>query len=127
VPFAVAELLARLRALARRGRTGDPLRLTAADLDLDVVNRTVTRAGCPIDLTAREFDLLRYLMVHERQIVSRDSLARDVWKEAARSVPLDNVMDVHMGRLRRKIDLDHRVKLIHTVRGVGFVVREGEP
>jgi len=60
-------------------------------------------------------------------VVSRDSLARDVWKEVSRSVPLDNVIDVHIARLRRKIDFDHPVKLIHTVRGVGFVLREEEP
>jgi len=80
-----------------------------------------------IDLTAREFELLRYLMQHERQVVSRESLARDVWKEQARTGPLDNVIDVHIARLRRKIDAEQSVKLIHTVRGVGFVLREGEP
>jgi len=126
-PFAFAELLARIRALVRRGRTSDALRLTVGDLDVDVVTRTATRAGRAIDLTAREFELLRYLMAHERQVVSRDSLARDVWKEPARTGPLDNVIDVHIARLRRKIDADQSVKLIHTVRGVGFVLREGEP
>ena len=126
-PFAFAELLARMRALVRRGRTSDALRLTVGDLDVDVVTRTATRAGRAIDLTAREFELLRYLMAHERQVVSRDSLARDVWKEPARTGPLDNVIDVHIARLRRKIDADQSVKLIHTVRGVGFVLREGEP
>jgi DNA-binding response OmpR family regulator len=126
-PFAFAELLARVRALLRRGRADDELRLTVADLELDRVTRTVTRTSHPIELTAREFELLQYLMAHERQIVSRDSLARDVWKEPSRSAPLDNVIDVHIARLRRKIDADHEVKLIHTVRGVGFVLREDEP
>jgi two-component system, OmpR family, copper resistance phosphate regulon response regulator CusR len=126
-PFAFAELLARIRALVRRGRPGDALRLNVADLDVDVVARTAARGGREIDLTAREFELLRYLMSHERQVVSRDSLARDVWKEPSRSGPLDNVIDVHIARLRRKVDADHAVKLIHTVRGVGFVIREGEP
>ena len=126
-PFAFAELLARVRALARRGRTTDALRLTVGDLDVDVVTRTATRGGKDVDLTAREFELLRYLMTHERQVVSRDSLARDVWKEPSRTGPLDNVMDVHIARLRRKIDADRSVKLIHTVRGVGFVLREEEP
>ncbi len=126
-PFAFAELLARIRALLRRGRTDDALHLTAGDLELDRVSRVVTRAGRPIELTAREFDLLQYLLAHERQVVSRESIARDVWKEASRSLPLDNVIDVHIARLRRKIDLDHPVKLIHTVRGVGFVLREDEP
>jgi two-component system, OmpR family, copper resistance phosphate regulon response regulator CusR len=126
-PFAFAELLARVRALARRGRTSDALRLSVSDLDVDVVTRTATRGGRDIDLTAREFELLRYLMAHERQVVSRDSLAHDVWKEASRTAPLDNVIDVHIARLRRKIDADHSVKLIHTIRGVGFMVCEGEP
>jgi two-component system, OmpR family, copper resistance phosphate regulon response regulator CusR len=124
-PFAFAELLARIRALVRRGRPGDALRLNVADLDVDVVARTAARGGREIDLTAREFELLRYLMSHERQVVSRDSLARDVWKEPSRSGPLDNVIDVHIARLRRKIDADHPMKLIHTVRGVGFMAREG--
>lgn len=126
-PFAFAELLARIRALVRRGRASDALRLTVGDLDVDVVTRTATRGGRAIDLTAREFELLRYLMAHERQVVSRDSLAHDVWKETARTAPLDNVIDVHIARLRRKVDADYPVKLIHTVRGVGFVLREGEP
>jgi DNA-binding response OmpR family regulator len=125
-PFAFAELLARIRALLRRGRTGDALRLAIADLELDIVGRKVTRGGRAIDLTAREFELLQYLLTHEGQVVSRDSLAHDVWNEASRTAPLDNVIDVHIARLRRKIDLDQPVKLIHTVRGVGFVVREAE-
>jgi DNA-binding response OmpR family regulator len=126
-PFAFAELLARIRALLRRPRAVDALRLTVADLDIDVVTRHVTRAGRPVDLTAREFELLAYFVKHEGQIVSRDSLAHDVWQEPSRTAPLDNVIDVHLARLRRKIDADHPVKLIHTVRGVGFIVREGEP
>jgi DNA-binding response OmpR family regulator len=68
-----------------------------------------------------------YLMRHQGQTVSRGTLARDVWKEASRTTSLDNVIDVHIARLRRKIDLDQPVKLIHTVRGVGFSLREGEP
>ena len=87
----------------------------------------MTRGGRSIDLTGREFELLHYLLAHERQVVSRDSLARDVWKEVSRSVPLDNVIDVHIARLRRKIDFDHPVKLIHTVRGVGFLLSEETP
>ena len=75
----------------------------------------------------REFELLEFLMRHQAQVVSRETLARDVWKETARTTPLDNVIDVHIARLRRKIDLEHAVKLIHTVRGVGFMLREGEP
>jgi DNA-binding response OmpR family regulator len=80
-----------------------------------------------VELTLREFELLEYLMRNQGQVVSREALARDVWKETARSTPLDNVIDVHIARLRRKVDADQQAKLIHTVRGVGFVLRVGEP
>jgi two-component system copper resistance phosphate regulon response regulator CusR len=126
-PFAFAELLARIRALLRRGRPADALRLGAGDLDMDIVTRKVTRGSRAVDLTAREFELLEYLLRHEGQAVMRDTLAREVWKETARGTPLNNVIDVHIARLRRKIDADQSVKLIHTVRGVGFMLREGEP
>jgi two-component system, OmpR family, copper resistance phosphate regulon response regulator CusR len=126
-PFAFAEVLARIKALLRRGRAPDALRLGISDLDMDIVTRKVTRGSRVVDLTAREFELLEYLLRHEGQVVLRDTLARDVWKETARGTPLNNVIDVHIARLRRKIDLDQPVKLIHTVRGVGFLLREGEP
>ena len=126
-PFAFAELLARIRALARRGRVADTPRLHVGDLEMDLITRKVTRGGKAVDLTVREFELLEYLMRHHGQVVSREALARDVWKETARTTPLDNVIDVHIARLRRKIDADISVKLIHTVRGVGFMLREGEP
>jgi len=126
-PFAFAEVEARIRALVRRGRTVETVHFRVADLELDLVTRKVTRAGEPVDLTVREFELLEYLMRHEGQVVSRGTLGRDVWKETARTTPLDNVIDVHIARLRRKVDLDHPAKLIHTVRGVGFMLREGEP
>jgi len=125
-PFAFAELLARIRALLRRGRTDQVLRLKAADLDMDLVTRTVTRAAEPLELTPREFELLEYLMRHHRQVVSREMLSRDVWKESARATPLDNVIDVHVARLRKKVDQGRPGRLIHTVRGVGFVLREEE-
>ena len=126
-PFAFAEVEARIRALVRRGRTTEAVRFRVGDLDLDRVSRKVTRGSHPVELTVREFELLEYLMRHEGQVVSRDTLGRDVWKETARTTPLDNVIDVHIARLRRKVDLDQAVKLIHTVRGVGFMLREGEP
>jgi len=125
-PFAFAELLARVRALVRRGRTAESPRLTVGDLEMDLVTRKVTRGGRAVELTVREFELLEYLMRYQGQVVSRESLARDVWKETARSTPLDNVVDVHIARLRRKVDVDQAVKLIHTGRGVGFMLREGE-
>ncbi len=126
-PFAFEEVLARIRALLRRGRVTEALRLRVGDLELDLVTRKVSRGGKPVELTVREFELVDYLMRHQGQTVSRGTLARDVWKEASRTTSLDNVIDVHIARLRRKIDLDQPVKLIHTVRGVGFSLREGEP
>jgi DNA-binding response OmpR family regulator len=126
-PFAFEEVLARIRALLRRGRAAEPLRPRIGDLELDLVTRRVTRGGEVVELTVREFELLEYLLRHQGQTVSRGTLARDVWKENARTTSLDNVIDVHIARLRRKVDLDQPVKLIHTVRGVGFMLREGEP
>jgi DNA-binding response OmpR family regulator len=126
-PFALPELLARIRALLRRGRASDVFRLKVADLELDVVSRRVARGDRPIDLTGREFELLEYLLRHQGHLVSREMLARDVWKEPRRATPIDNVIDVQMARLRRKVDPDDAARVIHTVRGVGFVVREGEP
>ena len=89
--------------------------------------RQVTRDSQPIELTVREFDLLEHLMRYEGQIVSRETLTREVWKESSRSAPLDNVIDVYMTRLRRKVDAEGSPRLIHTVRGVDFTLREGEP
>ena len=126
-PFALPELLARIRALLRRGRPSDVFRLKAADLEVDLVARRVVRGERAIELTGREFDLLEYLLRHQGHLVSREMLARDVWKEPRRATPLDNVIDVQMTRLRRKVDLEGAPRLIHTVRGVGFVLREGEP
>jgi len=126
-PFAFAELLARIRALLRRGRGSDSPRLVVGDLTMDLITRKVTRGGQSVELTVREFELLEYLMRYDGQVVSRETLARDVWKETARTTPLDNVIDVHIARLRRKVDRDDLAKLIHTVRGVGFMLREGEP
>ena len=126
-PFAFAEVLARIQALVRRGRATETIRLSLADLAVDLVRRKVTRGGRVVELTVREYELLEYLLRHQGHIVSREALARDVWKEASRTTTLDNVVDVHMTRLRRKIDLDQSPKLIHTVRGVGFVAQEGEP
>jgi DNA-binding response OmpR family regulator len=126
-PFAFAELLARIRALVRRGRVAETPRLSVGDLEMDLVTRKVTRNSQLVELTVREFELLEYLLRYHGQVVSRETLARDVWKETARTTPLDNVIDVHIARLRRKVDVEQSVKLIHTVRGVGFMLREGEP
>jgi DNA-binding response OmpR family regulator len=126
-PFAFAELLARIRAVTRRGWPGDSYQFSVGPLKMDLTARRVTRDYEPVELTVREFELLAYLMRHEGQVVSRESLARDVWKEQGRSTPLDNVIDVHITRLRRKVDRDESAKLIHTIRGVGFMMRSGEP
>jgi two-component system copper resistance phosphate regulon response regulator CusR len=123
-PFAFAELLARIRSLLRRASPAEALRKTVADLMADLEARRVSRAGKPIDLTPREFDLLAYLLRQPGQVVTREMLARDVWGEANRITPLDNVIDVHIAHLRRKVDEGQASKLIHTVRGVGFVLRE---
>lgn len=123
-PFAFPELLARIRALLRRGRADQVLRLKEGDLEMDLVTRTVTRAGETIEISATEFDLLEYLLRYRGQVVSKEMLARDVWKEAGRATPLDNVIEVHVARLRRKIDDPFSSKLLKTVRGMGYVLRE---
>jgi len=126
-PFAFAELLARIRALLRRAGDTDILRKQIGDLVLDVENRRVLRGSREIAVTPREFELLAYLLRHHGQTVTRQMLAKDVWREPHRATPLDNVIDVHVAHLRRKVDEGHRQKLIHTVRGVGFVLREDSP
>ena len=126
-PFAFAELLARVRALLRRAGDTETFRKQIGDLKLDIENRRVSRGSQEIAVTPREFELLAYLLRHHGQTVTRQMLAKDVWREPHRATPLDNVIDVHVAHLRRKIDEGRRVKLIHTVRGVGFVLREESP
>jgi DNA-binding response OmpR family regulator len=92
-------------------------------LEFDRVRHAVARGGAPIDLTPREFELLEYLLKQQGQVVSREMLGRDVWQEQARHTPLDNVIDVHIARLRRKLDDGFERRMLHTVRGVGFVLR----
>jgi DNA-binding response OmpR family regulator len=101
--------------------------LRLGDLTLETDARTAIRGGRKLDLTAREFDLLEYLLLNRGSVVSREMLAREVWKQVMRYTPLDNVIDVQITRLRRKLDGDFQRKLLHTVRGVGFVLREDEP
>lgn len=126
-PFAFSELLARVRALLRRGKPESSDKLRLADLEMDAAGRVVLRNGKELTLTAREFDLLEYLLRQQGTVVSREMLARDVWQETARYTPLDNVIDVHVAHLRRKLDEPFKKKLLHTVRGVGFVLREETP
>jgi DNA-binding response OmpR family regulator len=126
-PFAFPELSARIRALLRRGAggtTGPLVKLGLADLEMDAARREASRGGRALALTAREFDLLEYLLRNQGRVVTREMLAADVWKETRRATPLDNVIDVHIARLRKKIDEPFAVRLLHTVRGVGFILRE---
>ena len=119
-PFVFDELLARLRALLRRSAavTG-PMRV--ADLELDPVSRSASRAGSILDLSVREFELLEHLMRHAGHTVSRDTLARDVWRDPEPG--LSNVVDVYINYLRKKLEFGGRSRLIHTVRGQGYVLR----
>ncbi len=121
-PFAFPELLARIRALQRRGRMDQVLKLRHEDLEMDVVTRKVARGLQALELTAKEHEILEYLLRHQGRVVSRETLAHDVWQVSARATPLDNVIDVTIARLRRKVDDAFPKKLIHTIRGVGFVL-----
>ncbi|GAA3763724.1 response regulator transcription factor [Terriglobus aquaticus] len=124
-PFSFPELLARIEALLRRTLPQENSHeVRVADLCLNTKYRTGTRAGSTLELSQREFDLLLYLAENAGRIVSREMLARDVWKETSRFTPLDNVIDVQIARLRKKIDDSHSVKLLQTVRGLGFALRE---
>lgn len=125
-PFAFPELLARLRALHRRSNPDSPSLLQMADLKMDIRGHIVSRGSATLDLTGREFELLEYLFVNRGTVVSREMIARDVWKATVRYTSLDNVIDVHVARIRRKIDDPYPTKLLHTVRGVGFVLRAAE-
>jgi two-component system, OmpR family, copper resistance phosphate regulon response regulator CusR len=121
-PFAFAELLARCRALLRRPAIAEDRVLRYADLQLDTRARVAMRGGTEIPLTPREVDVLEYLLRNQGQIVTREMLERDVWKQTHRLSSLNNVIDVQMTRLRRKIDLEGSERLIGTVRGVGYQI-----
>ncbi len=121
-PFAFAELLARVEALNRRGKTEAPVtKLVAADLEMDLLSRTVRRAGQKIDLQPREFRLLEYLMRHTGQVVTRTMLLEGVWDY--HFDPQTNVIDVHVSRLRQKVDKPFPTALIHTIRNAGYMLR----
>jgi two-component system OmpR family response regulator len=121
-PFAFSELLARVEALARRGKTEGPVtRLLVADLELDLLSRQVKRAGQRIDLQPREFRLLEYLMRHAGQVVTRTMLLEGVWDY--HFDPQTNVIDVHVSRLRQKVDKPFPIALIQTVRNAGYMVK----
>ena len=121
-PFAFAELLARVQALVRRAtRTPEPTTLTVGDLTLDLLSRRVTRGGGVVELTAREFALLEYLMRNAGKVVSKTMILSRVWDY--NFDPQTNVVDVLVSRLREKIDRPFETKLLHTVRGVGYALR----
>jgi two-component system OmpR family response regulator len=122
-PFAFAELLARVNALARRPPTQEMrTELVVADLKLDLLKRAVTRAGRRIELQPREFQLLEYLLRHAGRVVTRTMLLESVWD--FHFDPKTNIVETHMSRLRGKVDRGHSHELIHTVRGAGYVLRE---
>jgi two-component system OmpR family response regulator len=121
-PFAFAELLARVEALARRSATVvKETVLRVGDLELDLVSRTANRGGEEIDLLPREFQVLEYLVRNQGQVVPRAMLLQHVWN--LNFDPTTNIIDVYVGRVRRKVDNQHAYPLIHTIRGVGFCVR----
>ncbi len=121
-PFAFSELLARVEALTRRTRTTGPeTRLLVGDLEMDLLSRTVRRRGQKIDLQPREFRLLEYLMRHAGQVVTRTMLLEGVWDY--HFDPQTNVIDVHVSRLRQKIDKPFETALLHTVRSAGYMLR----
>ena len=121
-PFAFAELVARLRAVLRRNLGERELMLRADDLEVDLIARRVVRAGTEVELSNREFELLEYLLRHKNATVTRDMLARDVWKEP--SGFLTNVVEVCVNALRKKVERPELRQLIHTVRGVGYALRD---
>ena len=124
-PFAFAELLARIEALLRRrSGTQATTRLRLGDLEMDLLARTVQRGNQPIDLLPREFRLLEFLMRHAGQVVTRTMLLENVWDY--HFDPQTNVIDVHISRLRSKIDKGFAQPLLHTVRGAGYVIRDGK-
>jgi two-component system, OmpR family, response regulator len=120
-PFDLAELMARIEALLRRPAETRDTKLTVGPLELDLIERTAKRGERPIDLLPREFRLLEYMMRRKDQILTRAMLLEEVW--SYKFVPQTNLVDVHMGRLRRKVDEPDEVPMIQNVRGVGFILR----
>jgi two-component system OmpR family response regulator len=123
-PFAFPELLARVHAIARRsqrGGDGEPVRLRAGDLEMDLIRRTVQRAGKTIDLQAQEFRLLEFLMRNIGRVITRAMLLEKVWD--LHFDPRTNIVETHMSRLRGKVDRGFGAELIHTVRGAGYTLR----
>jgi len=125
-PFSRDELLARVRALLRRSGSASAALLKVQDLELDTVSRTVIRQGKQIELTPREFSLLEFLLYNKNRVVSRFSLAEHVWGDDFDPFSMSNFMDVHIKNLRRKIGDGEQDKILQTVRGVGYIIRDSE-
>ncbi|KGO33614.1 MAG: response regulator transcription factor [Desulfoprunum sp.] len=124
-PFSLAELLARVRALIRRGKTGSPM-IEIGTLRLNTISREVTRNGAPLILTAKEFAILEFLMHNRGRAVSRFTLAEHVWGDNFDPFSMSNFIDVHMSKLRKKLNIPEDEPLIRTVRGVGYLIdKEG--
>jgi DNA-binding response OmpR family regulator len=123
-PFALNELLARVHSLLRRSNISRPAELCIGDLHLHPITRLVMRGNKTLNLTLREFEILFYFMQKPGEIVTRTMLAQDVWQDVKRATPLDNVIDVHVSRLRRKIEINGHKELLHTVRGIGFCISD---
>ncbi len=123
-PFEIEELLARVRALLRRSKQDKSAILQVADLVLNQTTQEVSRAGKPIELTSKEYALLRYLMIHANEIVPRTMIIEHVWD--VESAAFTNVVDVYINYIRSKVDKDFSCPLIHTVRAVGYILKEPE-
>jgi two-component system OmpR family response regulator len=121
-PFALKELLARVAAITRRGASREPVTLRAADLEIDLIRRTVRRAGKVIELQPQEFKLLEYMMRNTGRLVTRNMLLENVWE--LNFDPRTNIVETHMSRLRGKMDRGFENELIHTIRGNGYILRE---
>jgi len=124
-PFAFEELLARIRIQLRHSKRMQ-LQQTVGDLKIDLPSRTASRAGQVLDLTPREFDLLAYLASLHGDVATRQMIQQEVWNVQSAMTSMENVLDVHVSRLRQKLNIDGSAPLLHTVRGVGLVLKEGE-
>jgi two-component system, OmpR family, response regulator len=120
-PFATMELIARIEALLRRPADNRATTLQVGPLSLDLIERTAKRGDRVIELLRREFRLLEYMMRRKDQMLTRTMLLEDIWNY--KFIPQTNLVDVHMGRLRHKVDLAHEPPMIHNIRGVGFILR----
>jgi two-component system OmpR family response regulator len=120
-PFALAELVARISAITRRGEAGPPVTLRVGDLEMDLIRRTVHRGDKPVELQPQEFRLLEYMLRNAGRVVTRSMLLENVWD--LHFDPRTNIVETHMSRLRGKMDRGYARELIHTIRGNGYILR----